>query len=163
MDVTKVYEYALMREREGMRFFRENAERVSHASAAGILRQLAEEEERHIRFIESLLGRLKDATASDPPLDSLPKENLFTDRANVEHLDQTIIESMIPDVAILRTAYLIERDFAEFYEHAADATKDAEAAQALRGLAKWERQHETMFKNLHDRVLEEYGQMPWGG
>jgi len=30
-------------------------------------------------------------------------------------------------------------------------------------LARWERQHETLFKATHDRAFEEYASMPWGG
>ncbi len=69
---------------------------------------------------------------------------------------------MIPDVTILRMAYLIERDFAEFYTLAATKT-EGEAQQALQKLAQWEGSHEKLFKDLHDKVFEEYMQMPWGG
>ncbi len=69
---------------------------------------------------------------------------------------------MIPDVTILRTAYLIERDFAEFYEMAANKA-EGKAREALSRLAKWERDHERLFKQLHDKVFEEYTKMPWGG
>jgi rubrerythrin len=65
-------------------------------------------------------------------------------------------------VAILRMAYLIERDFAEFYEMAASSA-DGDAQIALNALARWERGHERLFKDLHDRVFQEYAQMPWGG
>jgi hypothetical protein len=30
-------------------------------------------------------------------------------------------------------------------------------------LAKWERQHEKLFKTMHDRAFEQYASMPWGG
>jgi hypothetical protein len=30
-------------------------------------------------------------------------------------------------------------------------------------LAKWERGHELLFKNMHDKSYEIYAQMPWGG
>ena len=90
------------------------------------------------------------------------RSDRFAQRAESEALDQTVIESMIPDVAVLRMAYLIERDFAEFYEMAADQA-EGEAQIALRALARWERGHEALFKDLHDRVFQEYAGMPWGG
>ena len=73
-----------------------------------------------------------------------------------------MIEAMVPDLPVLRTAYLIERDFAEFYELAARKS-EGEAKQVLEMLARWERGHEELFKRLHDRAFEEYAQMPWGG
>jgi len=59
-------------------------------------------------------------------------------------------------------AYLIERDFAEFYENAASEA-EGNAKQVLSMLAHWERGHERLFKQFHDRAFEEYAQMPWGG
>ncbi len=34
---------------------------------------------------------------------------------------------------------------------------------ALNILAEWERGHEKLFKNLHDKILQEYMEMPLGG
>jgi rubrerythrin len=59
-------------------------------------------------------------------------------------------------------AYLIERDFSEFYEMAA-AKADGYAKEALTMLAQWERGHEKLFKEVHDEIFQEYAEMPWGG
>jgi rubrerythrin len=162
MNVQRVYEYALQREHEGKNFFQSNAGRMSHAAAAGIFRRLADEEQKHIEFIESLLQSLQSGEAGAQASLALAEEDRFAKRAESELLDQTVIESMIPDVAILRTAYLIERDFAEFFEASAQ-TAEGEAKPALTALARWERGHERLFKELHDRVFQEYAEMPWGG
>jgi len=39
VNVRRTYEYALQREREGRDFYQRNAERMSHAAAAGIFRK----------------------------------------------------------------------------------------------------------------------------
>lgn len=161
MNVRKIYEYALSRERQGKDFFQNNAAKMSHAAAVSIFRRLAQEEDRHIHFIQGMIDALEGAAAPGVA-DALAQDDLFSQRAEVEALDQTVIESMIPDVAILRTAYLIERDFAEFYEMAAEKT-EGEDQKALSLLARWERGHERLFKNLHDQVFQEYAEMPWGG
>ena len=162
MNLQRIYEYALQREHEGKSFFESNAERMSHAAASGIFRRLAEEEQKHIDFIESLLRSLEGGKGAAQADAQLEPEDRFSQRAESEMLDQTVIESMIPDVAILRMAYLIERDFAEFYESSAEKA-EGEAKDALSALARWERGHERLFKNLHDRVFQEYAKMPWGG
>jgi rubrerythrin len=92
----------------------------------------------------------------------LERAGFFSQRAVSEVIDQTVLESMVPDLPILRMAYLIERDFAEFYEMAASKTTD-ESKIVLEILAHWERIHEKLFKQLHDKAFEEYAQMPWGG
>ena len=139
--------------------FSDNAAKASHAAAAEAFSKLAEEELHHITFIKNLLAAPDGETAdmAEPVGDGW-----FEERARTEFLDQCLIESMIPDVAVLRTAYLIERDLSEFYEKAA-AKAEGKAKAAFTQLAKWERGHEAFFKELHDRIFEEYTQMPWGG
>jgi rubrerythrin len=162
MNLRRIYEYALQREHEGKDFFQSNSERMSHAAAAGIFRRLANEEQKHIEFIERLIQSLDGGEPETGPTEPMAEADRFARRAESEMLDQTVIESMIPDVAILRMAYLIERDFAEFYEMSA-AKAEGDAQKALTTLARWERGHERLFKDLHDRVFQEYAEMPWGG
>ena len=162
MDIRKIYEYALQREHEGRRFFEENAERLQHAGVVGAFRRLAEEEQKHIVFIEGLLESLDGGEVPDVSVVSVEEEGFFSQRAASEMLDQTVAESMVPDLSVLRMAYLIERDFVEFYESAAQQA-EGEAKEALEMLARWERGHERFFKELHDTAFEAYAQMPWGG
>ena len=164
MDIRKIYEYALQREYEGKRFFEENAARMSHAAAAGAFRELAAEEQRHIEFIKAQIAALDSGQpASSEALSKELKEGaFFSKRAESEALDQTVIEAMVPDLPVLRTAYLIEKDFAEYYEKSAMQVT-GEGKKVLEMLAKWERGHESLFKNMHDKAYELYSQMPWGG
>jgi rubrerythrin len=163
MDIRKIYEYALQREHEGKRFFEQNAERLSHAAAAGAFRQLAAEEQTHINFIQAQIDALEKGTQPSISMGiELEQDGFFSQRAESEMLDQTVVEAMVPDLPVLRMAYLIERDFAEFYEMAA-AKSEGEAKKVLEMLATWERGHERLFKGLHDQAFEEYAQMPWGG
>lgn len=163
MEIRKVYEYALQREHEGKRFFAENAGRLSHAAAAGVFEQLADEEQKHIEFIQAQINALDKGGAPDTDLGAeLEEEGFFSQRAESEMLDQTVLEAMVPDLPVLRMAYLIERDFAEFYELAASKS-EGKAQEVLQMLAAWERGHEKLFKHMHDTAFEEYAEMPWGG
>jgi rubrerythrin len=161
MNLPKIYQYALQREREGREFFASNAKKVSHAAAKGIFEKLAGEEEKHIAFIQKMIASL-DSPAQGTAAAEMAQASFFSQRAESEALDQTIIESMIPDVTVLRMAYLIERDFAEFYEMAANKA-EGEAKETLNMLALWERTHERLFKRIHDEVYQQYMEMPWGG
>ena len=163
MDIRKIYEYALQREHEGKQFFEQNAERLNHAAAVGAFKRLAAEEQQHIEFIQAQIDALDKGEAPDTAMGvSLEEAGFFSQRADSEMLDQTMLEAMVPDLPVLRMAYLIERDFAEFYEMAAGKTEGAEK-EVLEMLANWERGHERFFKQLHDQAFEEYAQMPWGG
>lgn len=164
MDILKIYRYALQREYEGRDFFRNNAGRFGHAAVKGVFEQLAAEEEKHIVFIQGLIDSLQaHGVAGLEAGKALEGEGFFSARAESEFMDQTVIEAMVPDLPVLRTAYLIERDFAEFYEMAAGKVEDEIARKSLQMLARWERQHEKLFKAMHDKAFEEYASMPWGG
>jgi rubrerythrin len=162
MDIRKIYQYALQREHEGKRFFERNAGRMAHAAVVGAFQRLAQEEQKHIDFIEGLLDAFDKGKASQAADVGLDEDDFFSERAASEMLDQTVAESMVPDLSVLRMAYLIEHDFVEFYESAAEKA-DGEAQEALEKLATWERGHARFFKQLHDTAFEEYAEMPWGG
>jgi len=164
VDVQKIYDYALQREHEGRDFFRQHAGRFSHAAVSDAFNKLAEEEEKHIRFIQSLIDTLDgDPRSALDAGSQLETAGFFSQRAASQMLDQTVIQSMVPDLPVLRMAYLIERDFAEFYEQAAQRVEDETAQKSLSMLAQWERGHEKLFKEMHDRAFEAYAGMPWGG
>lgn len=158
MNLQKIYEYALQREKEGYQFFKSNADKASHAAAKEVFQKLADEELKHIEFITNLMKNPDEGQANIV----LEEDGWFEERARKEYLDQSLIESMIPDVAVLRTAYLIENDLAEFYEKAAE-NSTGKASESFKQLALWERGHEAFFKELHDKVFQEYTNMPWGG
>jgi rubrerythrin len=160
MDIQKIYEYALQREKEGYQFFKSSADKATHSTAAAVFLKLADEELKHIKFIKELMEASVNFGSSSDIL--LEAKRWFEDRAEKEMLDQSLVESMIPDVTVLRTAYLIESDLSEFYEMAASKSKGNDQ-KAFQLLAKWERGHEAFFKELHDKVFQEYTEMPWGG
>ena len=162
MNIRKVLEYALQREHEGKAFFENNAERLSNAAATGAFKAIAKEEQRHIEFIQAQLDSLD---ANDPGKHAGPKlddTGFFADRAEKEMIEQTVNEAMVADLPVLRMAYLIERDFAEFYRQAASKT-EGDARIVLEFLARWEAGHERLFKKMHDEAFEKYAEMPWGG
>jgi rubrerythrin len=162
MDTRKIFEYALSREYEGKRFFEENAQRLSHAAAVNAFLQLAEEEQKHINFIHNQINILDGAGGEQDFGAKLEQSGFFSQRAQSEFLDQSVAEAMVPDLPVLRMAYLIERDFAEFYEASASQA-EGEAKKVLTMLSHWERGHERLFKQFYDKAFEEYSRMPWGG
>ena len=166
MNIRKVFEYALQREREGKAFFLNNAERLNSAAAVEAFKAIAKEEQRHIEFIQTQIDALdakevgkETAQQSAPELD---ETEFFANRADREMIEQTVNEAMVADLPVLRMAYLIERDFSEFYQQAASKT-EGNAKIILEFLARWESGHERLFKTMHDEAFENYAEMPWGG
>jgi rubrerythrin len=160
MDIIRILEYALEREYEGKRFFLDNASRLQNAAAAGAFRAIAEEEQKHIEFIAAQIAALNAGVSAEYP--EMPQSGFFAERAESESIEVTVSEAMVADLPVLRMAYLIERDFAEFYAQMA-VKADGEAKKVLEMLAKWEAGHERLFKRLHDEAFQKYADMPWGG
>ena len=74
MDIRRIYEYALQREREGKQFFEQNAKRLNHAAAVGafkgkeseVLQMLANRERDHERFFKQLHDQAFEEYAQMP-------------------------------------------------------------------------------------------------
>ena len=166
MNIRKVFEYALQREYEGKAFFEKNAERLSSAAAVGAFKAIAKEEQRHIEYIQAQINALNATKTGkqtvSQPAPKLDEAQFFANRASTEMIEQTVNEAMVADLPVLRMAYLIERDFSEFY-HQAATKADGDAKIILDMLARWEAGHERLFKRMHDEAFELYAGMPWGG
>jgi rubrerythrin len=164
-NLIKVYEYALNQEQTGMSFFQTSLERMGIGAAVNAFKQLIKEEEKHILFISRILDNLKqgeDLDLAEVQEFVLEPTDYFSDRAKSEFLEQCVIGSMVPDVTVFNTAWLIEKDLSEFYANAARNT-DGSESEAFAMLARWEKAHENFFKEYRDKISDSYASMPWGG
>ncbi|SMC20747.1 Rubrerythrin [Desulfacinum hydrothermale DSM 13146] len=161
----KVFEYALNQEETGKLFFQTALQRLGMGAAVSAFRRLIAEEEKHIAFINRILDELHQGREVDPgQLQDVILEptDYFDERAKKEFLEQCIQGSMVPDVTVFNTAWLIEKDLSEFYAGMAEKAV-GKTKSALEMLSKWERQHELFFRQFRDKLSETYAQMPWGG
>jgi len=161
----KIFEYALNQEETGKSFFQVSVKRMGVGAAVDAFKRLIKEEESHIRFINGILEELRkgDKLNIEAMKDVvLPPTNYFDQRAKQEFLDQCIEGSMVPDITVFNTAWLIEKDLSDFYKSMADKAR-GDAKEALLMLSRWEKGHEQFFKEYRDKLQEVYSKMPWGG
>lgn len=164
-NLIKIFEYALNQEETGKSFFQHSLQRMGIGAAVSAFKRLIEEEEKHIIFIKNILEDLKKGDEielsrhKDTPLEPT---DYFDERAKSEFLQQCIEGSMVPDVTVFNTAWLIEKDLSEFYEKMANNT-EGKAREALMMLSGWEKEHERFFREYRDKLSEAYSKMPWGG
>ena len=164
-DLIKVYEFALNQEYTGRDFFQSSLGRMGVGSAVSAFKRLIEEENKHIEFINRILENLRSDNDLDIPgtVDIEPEiQNYFDARAKSEFLHKALYESMVPDVTVFNTAWLIEKDLSEYYSKMASLT-EGQASKALSMLAGWEKKHEEFFREYHDALNDMYSKMPWGG
>ena len=161
----KIFEYALNQEKTGMSFFQASLERMGVGAAVTAFQKIIREEERHIDFITHILENLSNGEeihfygAADVGLEPT---NYFDERARAEFLQRCVEGSMVPDVTVFNTAWLIEKDLSEFYSTMAEKT-EGQAREALTMLSRWEKEHERFFREYRDKLSEVYAHMPWGG
>ena len=164
-SLIKIFEYALSQEETGKAFFEHSLQRMGMGAAISAFKRLIEEERRHIEFINQILKDLKEGEEINPSKIKeivLEPTNYFDARAKSEFLQQCIEGSMVPDVTVFNTAWLIERDLSEFYANMAKNT-EGKAKEAFTMLSGWEKVHEEFFREYRDKLSETYAKMPWGG
>jgi rubrerythrin len=160
----KIFEHALQQEFTGRDFFKSSLQRMGWGSAVTAFQRLIQEEEQHIEMIERILSGLKKGSPIDLPPQKVLGEavNPFEERAKKEFFARCLEGSMVPEVTIFNTAWLIEKDLSEFYEKMARQT-EGKAREALLYLARWEEAHEKLFREFRDQFAEMYSKIPWGG
>lgn len=164
-NLIRIFEYALSQEETGKRFFEASLERMGWGAGVSVFKQLIREEEKHIRFINTILEGLKTEGVArlDPAKDVVPDRTDFFDIAGkADSLEQVMYESMVPDVTVFSVAWLIEKDLSEYYETMAAKT-EGKAKEALTMLADWEKSHERFFREYREKLTQIYAKMPWGG
>lgn len=164
--VVGILNYALEMEMSGRNFFKEKAEVFQSPTTRSLFLELADIEQEHYDLIQKeLAAYTKDPahfTVGEAVL-SRDEGTIFNQRESSEDLDTTLVESDVPDLTVMRMAYLIERDFKEFYAEAIDLVTDDNVKKLLERLSNWESGHEQIFKREYDRLRKEYMTLPWGG
>jgi rubrerythrin len=168
MNYEGILTYAMQMELDGSQFFIDKAKVINNPTGRALFENLAEVEMEHYRFIKEQLDLYKSTKSFDiiqenVELINSSTGNIMEVREKSEHLKETLEQSDIPDLTILRMAYLIERDYAEFYKNAAAGADDESAKKVFEMLAEWEEGHEELFRQEYDKRMKEYMTMPWGG
>ena len=164
-NLIKIFQYALNQEETGKNFFQTSLQRMAWGAAVEAFARLIKEEENHILLIKEILKSLERGALDQLHIvknQEMEKTNFFDERARSEFLEQCIRESMVPDVTVFNTAWLIEKDLSEFYARMSEKI-EGKPGEALKMLARWEQDHEKFFRQFRDELTDTYSRMPWGG
>lgn len=164
--IVKIFEYALGQEHTGISFFETSIDRMGMGAAVSAFKKLIEEEKKHVAFITKIIKDFKGGVSIENAglkNFTIPTSNFFDERAKSEFLQQCVEGSMIPDVTVFNTAWLIEKDLSEFYAKMANRIQEPIAKEAFEMLSNWEKGHERFFRQFRDELSATYEKMPWGG
>lgn len=160
MDLSRVLDYSLKRLYAAYDFFLQNGSRVRNPTVAALLRDLALEQESLIKYVKAL-GRAVSQNASLPKyradMDVFDRERVLA-----EALDDENVALMEPDVAIIRMAYLMQKDTAEYLQRAGNRMEQP-LQLAIENVAGQARQQAVLFQKLHGNTYEALVEEPWEG
>lgn len=156
--VDRILKFAARMEKDARDFYNYYGDRVKSRELGEIFSRLANIEQLHYEYLqrqyEGLIQKeppkelswniASDLAAKDP--------HILADISNV--LGER--ENGISDLMVLRMAYLIEKEFEEFYKNAVKAVEEEGAKKILGELSEWERQHREYFEGQYVQLLSRH-------
>lgn len=154
-NALKALAYAIEMEKEGERFYRSNIDRVQSAKVKKVFHELAEMEKGH----HNILINQYEAISSGKPWLELKKTAseqaaVFAQRNKEENIHESELESPLGDIPVLRMAYLLENDLAEYYLKLSEKIEDPEVKAMLKTLSDWEIEHRNMLHAEYTELME---------
>lgn len=137
---------------EGYRFYHAKAKEAKTKPVAAVFEYLAEMEKEHTQFIRRLMKELEEGGE----LSDVPEEmnRTFQLRYEAQAIDEVSPEDDLLDLSALRMAYLIEKDFTDFYARAAEVQKDERLKSILVLLRDWEDGHRKIVEERMREIIE---------
>ncbi|WP_113073399.1 ferritin family protein [Petrotoga sp. 9PW.55.5.1] len=153
--VLGILEYALSKEMEGMQFYESKAKTVKIKDVKETFESLSGMEKSHVDYIS---GLIKDIKSHDYVHFSQPSDvgQSFTKRASQEIVYGGDFSAVKSDIPVLRMAYLIEEDFMNYYNKAAESVEDEDIKKILKHLAEWEKEHRDRIYTLYQKLSKDY-------
>ncbi len=153
--VIGILKFALAREIDGMNFYREKVKSVKDQSVKDVFEQLSEMENGHVNYISQLIERVSKGESISKV--EQPKQNVkFFNEREKEEMVGSKIDDTASDLSVLRMAYLIEKDFMDFYKDSSEKIDDTKAKEILKSLSSWEKEHRDMLYTLYKQRSSEY-------
>lgn len=159
----KIISYAMEMELYGHNFYKDNSKKNLSLQTKYIFDKLAEVEYEHYEYLKKVLATYEDEDIKDENIKVPEEEIIFDEVKKDQNLDKNLEESMIPDMNVLRMAYLIEEDFREFYKNMSERVEDEKLKEILENFASWEDGHAKLFKEKYDELMDKYMSISWGG
>ncbi len=132
-----IYEFAMQMEEDGKNYYRELMATCKTVGLKRIFAMLADEEIKHYKKIEQLLGNKGEVHIEETViLDNV--KNIFVEMK--EEKQELYIDSTAETIAY-RKACNIEKDSRKFYLENAEKTEDGPARMLFQRLAKEEEKH----------------------
>lgn len=145
-DELKIIAQAILNEVEGYEFYKLAANQAGHEKSKEAFLELANEELKHVEYLEALFEKIKDSEEDDIKLAldiSPPSPGIY----NWRKIDK---EYTSMAMSVFSIAMEMEKDSIEFYEEAKAKTQYEAARELYDLLIKWERIHLEQFTEQYN-------------
>lgn len=154
-NTLKILEYAMAMEKQGQQFYLKYKDEVEGERFQGTFASLADVEEEHYNILKKQYEQIKHEGKIETLDVELSKgDEIFKRALQAEKaMKDPEADQSLNNMTILRMAYLIEKDFADFYKKAIEKTDSPEAKKLLTSLASWEEKHHQMFYDDYQELM----------
>jgi rubrerythrin len=152
----EIIAFAMNMEKQGQKFYESFINQVDHPDVRKWFEILADTEKEHYEILEKQYEQLdqKGSWKSLQEFQISDQPNLFQSRRDAEKLNPSALKHSLSDLSVLRMAYLIENDSAEFYQKAMEKVDDPEGRKILKSLFEWENEHRRLFHEEYRKAME---------
>ncbi len=151
MSTVDVFKLAHQMEVNGMDFYKQQKDLVKDPALKTLFNELQDMEKDHATYLKKQIDNIEKGVS----LDDLPvaHETQFHDRLAQQKIDTKALASDLGDFSIIRMAYLIEKDFKEYYAKAAKKSSGKEK-DILHMLSAWESNHAHVMKVRLEAIID---------
>jgi rubrerythrin len=147
----EIIDFAIEREKEAVQFYEDAAKEESMSGSIEMLKELAEEEHRHVRMLTELKSKGVVKSLDRYKLKWIP------DMKRSNYVADVVFEKGMAYNDILRIAIKREEKALRLYNELLEKTEDAEAQKLFKVLCQEEAKHKLMFETMYDDYMAEMG------
>ncbi len=152
----EILKYAMDMEEKVKAFYITYRDRAKEESTKKIFNELANTQDKHFKVLQKMI----DIVEKDEKFDELEVKKLKGGsdifKLNTEIFDKADFTDIVEDLPILKLAYSLENDFAEFYQKAAEKAENKDAKKLLEKLAQWKISHKDYFSDEIKDASDDY-------
>ena len=147
----EIIDFAIEREKEAVQFYEDAAQDASMSGSIEKLKELAEEEHRHVRMLTELKSKGVVKSLDRYKLKWIP------DMKRSNYVADVVFEKGMAYNDILRIAIKREEKALRLYNELLEKTEEAEAQKLFKVLCQEEAKHKLMFETMYDDYMAEMG------
>ena len=155
-DVSRAIKTAIKMETDGMKFYKDAADKTSHPFGKKMFLSLSSDEERHLKVLKEVLFDLKFSNF-EKYFDSSPAKKIKTVFDELKDELKEKIAASSDEKEVLKMGMKMEDESVKFYRSSLQKTADPGAKALLEKLIKEEREHYTILQNTYS-FLDDSGE-----